>query len=175
MAQLLTLLRQTEAYADYHEFVKETFDGMAQAFDDDPNLLAFDTTELVARYPDSTHEQWRTFLNLEVVNRYIKNVIKFESGIAFRKAHKALALAASTGNTTAAKQITEISQILTQEVNNRTVVLTYVQRPRKPVPKPKEEEYVPTAMRPDVEDADLYHEDSEAIEPSNNEDDGSDV
>jgi hypothetical protein len=177
LAQLLSLLRKTEAYETYHEYVKETFDLMATEFDNNPDLLTWDTSELVAAYPDTSHEEWRSFLSLDVVQRYIKGVIQFQSGIAFRKAHKALATSAAGGNTTAAKQITEISQILTQEQSNRTVVLTYVQRPRKPVKQEPSGSYVPTAERPDVDDDELYARhttSSGAIEPTNSEDAGGD-
>lgn len=149
MPSLATMLRQTDEYPSYHPTVQTIFLGMAQAFDQDPSLLTKDTAELTQIYADTGHEQWRSFLSLPVVDRYIRGVLKFNAQIGFRKAQEALTLAASTGNTQAAKQITEISEILEQENTNRTVVLTYVPRPSQTTPTD------PLGSLAPIEDADL--------------------
>jgi hypothetical protein len=76
----------------------------------------------------STH--WQVLLDLDITQQYIKQQLSNNIQIANRKAILALQSQAQQGNVQAAKQINEIAGILTQQDQNKIVVLHKIQRPK---------------------------------------------
>jgi hypothetical protein len=107
---------------------------LAQTFEQSTEYLFLSPDELQATTDLGTPEQWQTLLNLEPTHNFIKGQMAAISQIASRKAFQALLQSALGGNAQAAKQINELSGVLSSTDNNKVVVLTSVPRP-----KPKEE------------------------------------
>lgn len=73
--------------------------------------------------------QWATLLVLEPTQSYIKAQMAQLVQIAQRKAFHSLQQMAKTGNVQAAKEINELSGIMTQEETNKVIVLHQISRP----------------------------------------------
>jgi hypothetical protein len=107
---------------------------LASRFQDNTSFLFMDPEELYEKSKMGSKDQWTELLRLQETQNFIKSQMQFLSSIAQRKTFKGLVELALSGNAQAAKQVQELSGILNQQDQNRTVVLHYVPRP-----KPKEE------------------------------------
>lgn len=102
---------------------------LANRFQDNTNLLFMNPEELVEHTNIGTREQWESLLKLQETQNFIKGTMQFLSQIAQRKTFQSLVEMALAGNQQAAKQVQELSGIMNQQDQNRTVVLHRIPRP----------------------------------------------
>jgi hypothetical protein len=104
---------------------------LASRFQDNTNFLFLDPEELVVQSGMGTKDQWTDILKLQETQNFIKAQMQFLSSIAQRKTFQSLVESALSGNQQAAKQVQELSGIMNQQDQNRTVVLHYVPRAKE--------------------------------------------
>lgn len=143
MIYLKSALQQDEEFQKLPVKAQAVYLNFADYFDQYPDLITMNTEELVKEVENSTHQQWRTFLVLPLVDQFIQQILKHNAQIAFRKASAALTIEAANGNTTAAKQVTELAGIFNTEQNNKIHILTYVPRPQEPQQETHTNGYTP--------------------------------
>jgi chromosome condensin MukBEF MukE localization factor len=108
---------------------------LAARYQENTNFLFLDPEELQQESRIGTKEQWTELLRLQETQNFLKGQMQFLAQIAQRKTFQSLVQSALGGNAQAAKQVQELSGIMNQQDQNRTVVLHYV-------PRPKEQEVV---------------------------------
>jgi hypothetical protein len=126
---LLEMLKNSKSYQDLPQEQKEVTARLAKVFEENAeHTLHLSPTELTTTLSLGNKKLWQDFLNLEATRNYIKTQMAFNAQIAQRKAFQSLEREAIKGDTTAAKQINELSGILNNVDNNRIVVLHYINR-----------------------------------------------
>lgn len=103
---------------------------LATTLQNNTNLLFLDPEELVDQTGKGNKDQWEQLLRLQETQNFIKAQMQFFSQIAQRKTFHSLMEMALAGNAQAAKQVQELSGILNQQDQNRTVVLHHIPRPK---------------------------------------------
>jgi hypothetical protein len=104
---------------------------LASTFQDNTKLLFLEPEELQTETGIGTKDQWTELLRLQETQNFLKGQMQFLAQIAQRKTFQSLVTSALGGNAQAAKQVQELSGILNQQDQNRTVVLHYVPRPKE--------------------------------------------
>jgi hypothetical protein len=104
---------------------------LAARYQENTNFLFLDPEELQQESGIGTKEQWTELLRLQETQNFLKGQMQFLSQIAQRKTFQSLVTSALGGNAQAAKQVQELSGVLNQQDQNRTVVLHYVPRPKE--------------------------------------------
>jgi hypothetical protein len=104
---------------------------LASTFQDNTKLLFMEPEELLEETGIGTKDQWTELLRLQETQNFLKGQMQFLAQIAQRKTFQSLVTSALGGNAQAAKQVQELSGILNQQDQNRTVVLHYVPRPKE--------------------------------------------
>jgi chromosome condensin MukBEF MukE localization factor len=104
---------------------------LAARYQENTNFLFLDPEELQQESRIGTKEQWTELLRLQETQNFLKGQMQFLAQIAQRKTFQSLVQSALGGNAQAAKQVQELSGILNQQDQNRTVVLHYVPRPKE--------------------------------------------
>ena len=104
---------------------------LAHRFQSSTEYLFLDPTELLEITSLGTLEDWKSLLNLQETQNFVKGQMGFMAQIAQRKTFQSLVKSALEGNSQAAKQVQELSGIMNQADNNRIVVLHHVPRPNK--------------------------------------------
>jgi hypothetical protein len=104
---------------------------LAARYQENTNFLFLDPEELQTESGIGTKEQWTELLRLQETQNFLKGQMQFLAQIAQRKTFQSLVQSALGGNAQAAKQVQELSGVLNQQDNNRTVVLHYVPRPKE--------------------------------------------
>ena len=104
---------------------------LASTFQNNTKLLFMEPEELVEETGIGTKDQWNEILRFQETQNFIKGQMAFISQIAQRKTFSSLVQSALGGNAQAAKQVQELSGILNQQDQNRTVVLHFVPRPKE--------------------------------------------
>jgi hypothetical protein len=135
---LLTMLKESKSFQDKNLQDQQIFARLADTFESDPDYLFLDPIELTNTTNLGNKQMWFQFLNLEPVKNYIKSEMSYKAQVAQRRAFQALANSAEQGNVQAAKEINELSGIMSASDNNRVVVLMRVNRPE--IKKTKKEE-----------------------------------
>jgi hypothetical protein len=137
---LLTMLKESKSFKDKNIQEQEIFARLANTFESDPDYLFLDPIELTNTTNLGNKQMWFQFLNLEPVKNYIKSEMSYKAQVAQRRAFAALAQSAEQGNVQAAKEINELSGIMSASDNNRIVVLMRVSRPELRKTKETKEE-----------------------------------
>jgi hypothetical protein len=104
---------------------------LAASFQESFETLFMNPEELQQTFQMGTKEQWRTLLNFQETQSFIKAQMAFLGQISQRKTFHSLVQMAISGNAQAAKQVQELSGILNQQDANRTIVLHHIPRPNK--------------------------------------------
>jgi|SRR5437763_10282552 hypothetical protein len=104
---------------------------LANYLQSNTSLLFLDPEELQNETGRGTKDQWNELLRLQETQNFIKGQMQFISQIAQRKTFQSLVQSALSGNAQAAKQVQELSGIMNQQDQNRTIVLHYVPRPKE--------------------------------------------
>jgi chromosome condensin MukBEF MukE localization factor len=104
---------------------------LAARYQENTNFLFLDPEELQQESGIGTKEQWTELLRLQETQNFLKGQMQFLAQIAQRKTFQSLVQSALGGNAQAAKQVQELSGIMNQQDQNRTVVLHYVPRPKE--------------------------------------------
>jgi hypothetical protein len=104
---------------------------LASKYQENTNFLFLDPQELQEETGIGTKEQWTELLRLQETQNFLKGQMQFLAQIAQRKTFQSLVQSALGGNAQAAKQVQELSGIMNQQDQNRTVVLHYVPRPKE--------------------------------------------
>jgi Txe/YoeB family toxin of Txe-Axe toxin-antitoxin module len=126
---LLEMLKNSKSYQELTDEQKEITMRLAEQFEENAeHTLHLSPTELTQTLEIGNKRLWQDFLNLEATRNYIKTQMAEMAQIAHRKAFQALQREAVKGDTTAARQINELSGILNNVDNNRIVVLHYIDR-----------------------------------------------
>lgn len=102
---------------------------LASIFQEDFSHLYLSPEELQEETGVGNKSNWHDLLSLDITNQYIKQQMGSQIQVAQRKAIQSLQAQAMLGNTNAAKQVVELSGILTQQDQNKTVVLHQINRP----------------------------------------------
>lgn len=122
------MIQNFEKFGDFSQEKQEITMGLAQKFEQDPSAIYLNPVELQKMYDVGTQEQWQEFLNLEPVRSYIKSQMGFNAQIAQRKAFRSLEKEAIEGDVQAARQINELSGVLSNADQNRIIVLHKIER-----------------------------------------------
>lgn len=125
------LQKMLQNYEKFHDFNKEKQEivmALAQNFEDDPSAIYLNPSELQGMLGIGNQDLWQEFLNIEPVRSYIKAQMGFNAQIAQRKAFRSLEKEAIQGDVQAAKQINELSGVLSNADQNRIIVLHQIER-----------------------------------------------
>lgn len=126
---LLDMLKSSNSYKELTEEKKEIIARLATQFEEhSEHTLHLSPTELTNTLEIGNKKLWQEFLNLEATKNYIKTQMAFNAQVAQRKAFQSLEREAIKGDTTAAKQINELSGILNNIDSNKIIVLHRVNR-----------------------------------------------
>lgn len=118
---------------------QEIYTALAEEFEDTIELSIYLTPrELSKKLQLGNPEQWQNFLNMEPVKIFIKSTLNQNLQVAQRKSIQSLVKEAELGNVQAAKQVNEISGLLSKADDNKVIVLHQVSRP-KLIPRKVEE------------------------------------
>ena len=104
---------------------------LANLLQTNTSLLFLDPEELHQETKKGSKEQWNELLRLQETQNFIKGQMQFLSQIAQRKTFQSLVQSALSGNAQAAKQVQELSGIMNQQDQNRTVILHHIPRPKE--------------------------------------------
>ena len=126
---LIEMLKESKSFQEKNPQDQEIIAVLANLFESNPNALYMTPQELTSTLRRGNKEQWNLFLNLEPTRNYIKAEMAHQAQVAQRKAFSSLATLAEEGNVQAAKEINELSGIMSQTDNNRIIVLHQVKRP----------------------------------------------
>lgn len=126
---LLEMLRKNEAFQKLPQEKQHMFAVLAEAFSENDLALYLSPKELADKLQVGNKNTWQEFLNLEVVNRYIKGQMGQIAQIASRKTFMALKTEGERGNVQAIKQLNEISGVLNSGERNKVIVLHQIKRP----------------------------------------------
>ena len=123
------MLKNSTSYQDMTQEQKEITARLAKEFEDNAEYtMHLSPSELTSTLSLGNKRLWQDFLNLEATRNYIKTQQAFNAQIAQRKAFQALEREAIKGDTTAAKQINELSGILNNTDTNKIIVLHRIDR-----------------------------------------------
>lgn len=125
---LRKMLQNYQKFKDFSQEKQEIVMALAQNFEEDTLAIYQHPTELISNLGIGNQEQWQEFLNLEPVRSYIKAQMGFHAQVAQRKAFRSLEREAIGGDVQAAKQINELSGILSNADQNRIIVLHQINR-----------------------------------------------
>jgi chromosome condensin MukBEF MukE localization factor len=103
---------------------------LASAFQEDFQYLYLSPEELQNETNIGNRNQWQELLSLDITGQYIKQQMGQQIQVSQRKAIQSLQAQALLGNTQAAKQIVELSGLLTQSDQNKVVILHQIERPK---------------------------------------------
>jgi hypothetical protein len=127
---LMEMLKESKSFQEKTLEQQEVLAALARSFEVNPNALYLTPDELTKKLNIGNRDMWFNFLNLEPVRNFIRAEMANQSQIAQRKTFLALASAAQDGNVQAAKEINELSGIMSSADNNRIVVLHKISRPK---------------------------------------------
>jgi hypothetical protein len=138
---LIDTLKQSKQFQEMPMNQQEIIAALAFYFEQTEEALYMTPRQLEETTKRGTREQWQAFLQLEPVKNFIKAEMHHQAQVAQRQTFLALQQAAKSGNVQAAKEINELSGIMSQQDNNKVVVLIRVNRPsqKEDQTKPKEE------------------------------------
>ena len=125
---LLKMIQNYEKFNDFSLEKQEIMMALAKNFENDPLAIYSDTLELQRMLAIGNQDQWQEFLNFEPVRSYIKAKMGFNAQIAQRKAFRSLEKEAIEGDVQAARQINELSGVLSNADQNRIIVLHQIER-----------------------------------------------
>lgn len=128
---LTEMLNQSDTLSTYPLPQKTILLTLATTLQNNTNLLFLDPEELVEQTGKGNKDSWEQLLRLQETQNFIKAQMQFMSQIAQRKTFSSLVEMALAGNAQAAKQVQELSGIMNQQDQNRTVVLHYIPRPKE--------------------------------------------
>jgi hypothetical protein len=128
---LTDMLNKSDTLMTYSLPQKTILLTLATTLQNNTNLLFLDPEELVDQTGKGNKDSWEQLLRLQETQNFIKAQMQFMSQIAQRKTFSSLVEMALSGNAQAAKQVQELSGIMNQQDQNRTVVLHYVPRPKE--------------------------------------------
>jgi hypothetical protein len=120
---LLDMLKNNHHFQQLPLTQQDIFARLAQNFEDNPLALYLTPVELSQKLNVGSKQNWNDFLNTDVVRNYIKTHMAQQAQIAQRKAFKSLTESALDGNVQAAKEINELSGIMNQSDQNKTIIL----------------------------------------------------
>jgi hypothetical protein len=126
---LMEMLKESKSFQEKTLEQQEVLAALARSFELHPNALYLTPDELTKKLNIGNRDMWFNFLNLEPVRNFIRAEMANQSQIAQRKTFLALASAAQDGNVQAAKEINELSGIMSSADNNRIIVLHKINRP----------------------------------------------
>ena len=126
---LTQMMNEANTLKEYSKPDQQIYMTLAHKFQSNPNFLFYDPEELVRNTGLGTLDQWKTLLNLQETNNYIKGQLAFYAQISQRKTFKSLVSEALSGNAQAAKQVQELSGAYNQQDSNRTIILHRIPRP----------------------------------------------
>lgn len=126
---LVTMLSQSPTINELPLPQKTIILTLAKRFEQSPDYLFLDPTELYESTGLGSKEQWQELLNLQETQNYIKAQMAAIAQISQRKTFKSLVEMALSGNQQAAKQVQELSGIMNQMDNNKIIILHHVPRP----------------------------------------------
>jgi hypothetical protein len=109
---------------------QEAFLALASKFENSSEAMYLSPDELTAKLKLGNKEMWTRFLNLEPVMSFIKSEMAHQARVAQRKAFLSLQKLALEGNVQAAKEINELSGIMSTTDDNKVIVLHQIQRPK---------------------------------------------
>jgi hypothetical protein len=128
---LTEMLNQSDSLNTYPLPQKTILFSLANLLQSNTSLLFLNPEELQEQTGKGTKEQWEQLLRLQETQNFIKGQMQFLSQIAQRKTFHSLVEMALSGNQQAAKQVQELSGIMNQQDQNRTVVLHHIPRPKE--------------------------------------------
>lgn len=101
-------------------------------FQDDPDAIHADPSELAERFQIGNHHQWQALLDMEPTINYVKQQMTSRARIASRKAFVSLETEASSGDVPAIKHINELAGLLEKKDQNKIIILHQIVRPPSP-------------------------------------------
>ena len=125
---LQKMLENYEKFYSYTQEKQEIVMALAQNFENNTSAIYLNPSELQKTLGLGNQDHWQEFLNLEPVRSYIKAQMGFNAQIAQRKAFRSLEKEAIEGDVQAAKQINELSGVLSNSDQNRIIVLHQIER-----------------------------------------------
>lgn len=125
---LADTLKASNSFQDRSMGQQEAFLALADTFEKNTEALYYSPDELVNKLQLGNREMWTQFLNLEPVMSYIKAEMSHQARVAQRKAFLSLQKLAQEGNVQAAKEINELSGIMSQADNNKVIVMHQIHR-----------------------------------------------
>lgn len=128
---LTKMMEEAGTLADYTLPEKAIYNKLASRFQESTECLFFSPDELQQQYGIGTVEQWKTLLNFQETQMFIKGQMAFIAQISQRKTFSSLVQMAMNGNPQAAKQVQELSGIMNQQDTNRTIILHQIPRPKE--------------------------------------------
>lgn len=128
---LLEMLKESKSFQFKNIEEQEVLALLATTFERSPSYLFLAPEELTQETRIGNKQMWFNFLNLDQVRNYIKSEMAYQAQVAQRRAFLALAKSAEEGNVQAAKEINELSGILSSADNNKIVVLHQIARPEQ--------------------------------------------
>lgn len=130
MILLTEIIKDSQEFLEMPQEQQEMTARLAFEFQDNDLALHLNPIELNLKLGIGNKFQWQNFLQLEAVKIYIKQQVQFNAEIASRKTIETLSKSASTGDTSAAKQINEIAGLYGKQDNNKVVILHRIDRPK---------------------------------------------
>lgn len=130
MILLTEIIKDSPEFLDMTEEQQQMTARLAYEFQDNDLALHLNPVELSQKLGLGNKFQWQNFLQMEPVKIYIKQQVSFNAEIASRKTIETLSKAASTGDTSAAKQINEIAGVYGKADSNKVVILHRIDRPK---------------------------------------------
>lgn len=127
---LIEMLKESKSFQSKNREEQLVLAKLANTFESDPRYLLLNPQDLAQMTGIGNKDMWFSFLNLDPTRNYIKAEMANQAQIAQRKAFTALALSAEQGNVQAAKEINELSGIMSQSDNNRIIVMHQISRPK---------------------------------------------
>lgn len=129
---LTMMLQQGKSLTNISPDQQEIYMKLARKFQSQHDYLFLEPSELQEVTALGTPTDWQNLLLLPETQAYIKGQMAFLAQIAQRKTFASLvsmALSGGQGAAGAAKQIQELSGIMNQQDQNRTIVLHHIPRP----------------------------------------------
>jgi chromosome condensin MukBEF MukE localization factor len=127
---LLEMLKKNSQFQALPLTEQEILARLASTFEEDFRYLYLSPDELAEETEVGNRRQWQQLLHLDITNAYIRQQMSSQLQVAQRKAIQALQVESMRGNTQAAKQITDLSNILNQQDSSKIIILHQVQRPK---------------------------------------------
>jgi formyltetrahydrofolate hydrolase len=149
---LIEMLKKSPVFEPLSEEDKQIFARLAHAFESQSSNLFLAPDELEVSTSVGNRFQWSAFLVLEPVQAYIKTQMAQRTQIAQRKAVFHLEQQAKAGNVQAAKEINVLSGIMSQEDQNKVVILHQIQRPKLITAQPQNRTYLTQSEVPTEEE-----------------------